>query len=261
MTQPQRVAVVTGGGALGDRQGYGIGNAIARRLSQDGISIAVIELDQARADITVEHIRQSGGKGQAFIADVTDHVAVSVLIDVIAQRLGRIDILVNVVGKSGLRSEFASQDSGMWDGIIDINLRSVLNCTQASVPHILQQPQGRIVSISSEAAKTGEQGQAVYAACKAAIVAFSKSLAKELGPKGVTVNVVSPGTTNNAALRDRLARPEFKNIAQGWRDRIPVGRFGEPEEIASAVAFLISPSAGYITSQTMSVNGGSTMTG
>lgn len=257
----ERVGVVTGGGALGDDDGYGIGNAVARLLGRSGVAIAVVDLSEERAGITVDQVRKQGGDAQAFVADVTDGASVSRAVDSIAQHFGRIDLLVNVVGKSAPRSEFGAQDPGVWDDVIAVNLRSVLNCTHACLPHILKQPSGRIVSVSSDAAKHGEAGQAVYSACKAGIVAFSKAIAREVGPRGVTVNVVSPGVTNNAAVRERLARPEFTEVVKGWRASIPMGRFAEPEDIAAAVAFLVSPQAGHVTGQTLSVNGGSLMSG
>jgi NAD(P)-dependent dehydrogenase (short-subunit alcohol dehydrogenase family) len=254
-----RVAVVTGGGALSeDNQGFGIGNAVANRLAREGVAVAVLDLSAERGEVTVGQVRAAGGEARAYAADVTKRASVGAAIDRVVVDFGRIDILVNGVGLSR-RGDFVTQPESDWDFLIDINFRSVLNCTQACLPHILSGEHGRIVSISSDAGKRGEPGQNVYAGVKAAIAGFSRALAEDLAPKGVTVNVISPGLVSNSRLRTLMARPDYTEIAARWLARVPMGRAGQPAEFAALIAFLVSPEAGYLTGQNISINGGAFM--
>ena len=262
LTSSSRVAVVTGGGALGDEaNGYGVGHAVANRLARDGMRIAVVDRDEGRAAITVDQIGRAGGIAAPFTADVTDTSSVRGAVDRVLSQFGRIDALCNCVGQSGGRGPFTETTEESWERVIGINFGSVIRCAHACIPHIVKQPHGRITSITSDAGKKGEEGQAIYSGAKAAIAGFSKALALELGPQGVTVNAVSPGPVNNAPLRERLVRPGFEHLAERWKTTVPIGRLIEPAEIAALIGLLVSTDGAAVTGQHISVNGGTVTAG
>jgi len=248
------VAVVTGGGG-------GIGRALAVRLARDGFAIGVLDRDRAGADATVDVVAAAGGRASAVTADVTDQSQVRRAFDDLKARLGPTRVLVNSAGWD-VFGMFAKGDAATWSKIIDVNYKGMLLCTHAALADVAAAGnQGRIISISSDAARVGSFGEAVYSGCKAAVIGFSKALARELARDLVPVNVVCPGPIDTALLKSVGSSEQGARIVAGLAKAIPFHRLGTPDEIAEAVAFFASPAAGFITGQVLSVSGGLTMAG
>ena len=243
-----RVAVITG--AAG-----GMGHAIARRLVARGAVVVLTDKDPAvlaqAVDVDPDAV--------ALIHDVTSVEDAREVMAHVRDRFGRLDILVNNAGwdRPGL---FADSDPADWMRIVQINYLGVVSCSHAAIPLLSEAPEGgTIVSIASDTARVGGWGEAVYAGAKAGVIAFSKSLARELARAGIRVNCVSPAVTQTA-FQDRLsADPIGAKIVEGAIRSAPMRRAAVPEEIAEAVAFMASPAAGFITGQVLSVNGGVVM--
>lgn len=235
------IALVTGASR-------GIGAAIADELASQGATVIGTATSEAGAGAIAERLSGHGGHGR--VVDVGDATATIALIDGITKDIGAISILVNNAGitRDNLLLRMKDED---WQEVIDTNLSSVYRTSKAVMRSMMKARRGRIVNIASVIGVTGNAGQANYAAAKAGIIAFSKSLAKEIGSRGITVNVVAPGFIDTDMTR-ALAE-DAKNAMLG---QIALGRFGEPTDIAQAVAFLASPAAAYITGETLHVNGG-----
>ena len=226
----------------------GIGAAIADTLAAAGATVIGTATSDAGAAAIGERLAAAGGAGRHL--DVTDGAAVEALVESISKEFGPITILVNNAGITRDQLLLRMKDDD-WNAIIDTNLSSVFRTSKAVLRGMMKVRKGRIISIASVIGLTGNAGQANYAAAKAGIIAFSKSLAKEIGSRGITVNVVAPGFIETDMTR---ALPEAqKDAMQG---QIALGRFGSPGDIAEAVAFLASPAAAYITGETLHVNGG-----
>ncbi len=235
------VALVTGASR-------GIGAAIADELAAQGATVIGTATSDAGAAAIGERLAAAGGHGRKL--DVTDAAAVEALVDDIAKEFGTIGILVNNAGitRDNLLLRMRDED---WQAILDTNLSSVFRTSKAVMRGMMKARKGRIVNIASVIGVTGNAGQANYAAAKAGIIAFSKSMAREIGSRGVTVNVVAPGFIDTDMTR---GLPE--DAKQAMLGQIALGRLGEPADIARAVAFLAGPSAAYITGETLHVNGG-----
>lgn len=245
MLLKDKVAVVTGASR-------GIGRAIAEQLASEGAKVVVnYQSNAPAAEAVVAAINDNGGAALAAQADVSDFVAAQGLIQTALDAFGRIDILVNNAGTTR-DTLLLSMKEEEWDLVLATNLKSVFNCCKAAVRPMLRRKQGgRIINISSVAGIVGQAGQTNYAASKAGIIGFSKSLAKELGSRAITVNVVAPGfvlTDLTADLPEELVRQT--------KEFIPLGRWGELIEIAHVVTFLASDRAGYITGEVIRVDGG-----
>jgi 3-oxoacyl-[acyl-carrier protein] reductase len=244
-----KVALVTGAA-------QGIGAATARRLASEGASVAVVDLTADRAQPVVDEITAAGGTAAAFGADVSDEASVGSMVDGVVARFGRLDVLVNNAGvtKDNLLFKMSRDD---WDSVLAINLTGVFLCCQAAQGHMVAQRSGTIVNLSSRSA-LGNRGQVNYAATKAGVQGLTATLALELGPLGIRVNAVAPGyvaTSMTAATATRVGSSpeEHQELAA---KNTPLRRVGQPEEIASVIAFLASDDASYVSGQTLYVNGG-----
>jgi 3-oxoacyl-[acyl-carrier protein] reductase len=242
-----KFAVVTGGRR-------GIGRAIAQLLAQNGANVLIGDCAEDPGKSTAEEIAAATGRRiLAKCVDVSDSKSAKEFIDFAIQEFGRVDILVNNAGitRDNLIMRITDED---WDSVLDVNLKGAFNCCKVAARQMMKQRYGRIVNISSVAGLAGNAGQTNYSASKAGLVGFTKSLAKELGPRNITVNAVAPGFVTTA-LTDVLPK-EFKELAIKMT---PLGRFGNPEDIARAVAFFASDDAAFVTGQVLSVDGGMVM--
>jgi 2-hydroxycyclohexanecarboxyl-CoA dehydrogenase len=246
-----RVALVTGAA-------QGIGRAIAARLAEEGAKVAIGDIQADAAARTAEEIRQAGGVAIAVALDVTRLESALGAVAAVEQQLGPIGILINNAGWDKVEP-FIESAPETWDRVIAINFRGPLNCCKAVIPGMQRRGGGKIVSISSDAGRVGSMGEAVYAGCKAGVIAFSKTLARELARNNINVNVVCPGPTETALLRSAMAGRE--KVLEGMARSIPLRRLGKPEDLAGAVAFFASPDADYATGQVISISGGLTMAG
>jgi NAD(P)-dependent dehydrogenase (short-subunit alcohol dehydrogenase family) len=242
-----RIAIVTGAG-------QGIGKAIALGMAREGAALVIADLSEPNAGAVKEEIERVGGKASALYTDISNEESVRGMIDATLNEYGRVDILVNNAGIFPTSSVEAMQEEE-WDRVIDTNLVGTFRCSKAVVPHLLTQRSGRIISLTSGRAFQGARHGAHYAASKAGIIGFSKSLALELAPYGITVNVICPGITDTAQPRGHQTEEQI--YAQG--QRIPLGRIGQPEDLAGPAVFLASDAGGFITGQTILANGGGIM--
>jgi 2-hydroxycyclohexanecarboxyl-CoA dehydrogenase len=247
-----RVALVAGGAR-------GIGRAVALALAADGRAVAVADLREHDAGEVASEIVSRGGRAVAVAIDVTDAAAVRAGVAHAVETLGPVDVLINCAGWDEFKP-FIETDEQFWRRVIAVNYEGCLHTTHAVIRAMSERGWGRIVNISSDAARVGSAQEAVYAGAKAAVIAFTKTIARELARRGVTANAVCPGPTDTAMLRDMVhGAPDAAKLLDALVRAVPMRRLGRPEEIAAAVAFLASENAGYITGQTLSVSGGLTM--
>lgn len=242
-----KVAIVTG-------SSRGIGKAIALKLAQKGAKVVVNYAgSQAAAEEVVATIKNAGGEAFSFKADVSVETEVNELIKATSEAFGKIDILVNNAGitKDNLLMRMKEAD---WDAVLNTNLKGVYLCTKAVIKPMMKQRYGKIINITSVVGQMGNPGQANYAAAKAGVIGFTKSIAKEVASRNITVNAVAPGfitTDMTDELGDKVKEELIKQI--------PLERLGAPEDVAEAVVFLASDSANYITGQTLNIDGGMVM--
>ncbi|WP_392673350.1 SDR family oxidoreductase [Streptomyces sp. LN785] len=248
-TNVPRTALVTGAAR-------GIGAAVARQLARDGLAVGVLDLDEADCAGTVRAIRDGGGSATAVGADVADEAAVTAAVARVAAELGPPTVLVNNAGV-GPRAELVEMTTDQWDAVLGVNLRGPFLVTRAVAPYMIEAGWGRIVTMSSISA-AGDAARVDYASAKAGLLGFTKSLALQLGRHGITANAIAPGfvvsdMTRTSARRLGLDFEEFKRSAA---QSIPVGRVGQPEDIAHTASYLVSPGAGFVSGQVIYVAGG-----
>jgi 2-hydroxycyclohexanecarboxyl-CoA dehydrogenase len=243
-----RTAIVTGGGS-------GIGLAIGERLAADGIAVALFDRNGEAAEAAAAKITAAGGTAATIAVDVTDRPAIDAGVDEVRSRLGRPTILVNSAGLDGF-DQFLSITAEKWDRILAVNLTGTFNCCQAVVPDMVEAGWGRIVNISSSSAQGGQPLMTHYVAAKAGVIGFTKALALELGPRGITVNTIPPGFIDTPMLRASECKGLLGKGIDHHAASTPVRRVGRPEDIAAACAFLVRDEASYITGQVVGVNGG-----
>lgn len=243
MTHEGQIALVTGATR-------GIGAAIAQALGAAGATVIGTATSEAGAQRITDALASAGIRGTGMTLDVTDRAAIDALVARIGEEFGSVTTLVNNAGitRDTLLMRMKPED---WQAIVDTNLTSVFHVSQAVLRGMMKARKGRIVSIASVVGAMGNAGQTNYAAAKAGLMGFSKSLAREVGPRGITVNVVAPGFIDTDMTRDLPEEHKAKLL-----ENVPVGRLGQPEEIAAAVVFLASDAAGYVTGETLHVNGG-----
>ena len=241
-----KVALVTGASR-------GIGQAIAVELGRQGAAVAGTATTEAGAQAVTELLAGEGVRGKGYVLNVTDESQMQRTVEAVQTDLGRISILVNNAGITRDNLLMRMKDSE-WDEIMETNLKAVFRLCRLVVRDMIKAREGRIVNVTSVSGEMGNAGQTNYAAAKAGVIGFSKSLAREIGSRNVTVNCVAPGFVDTDMTR---SLPEAQR--QAFAEHIPLGRFGKPAEVAAAVVFLASPGAGYITGATIDVNGGMLM--
>ena len=248
-----RTAFVTGGA-------QGIGQGIATTLGDHGYRVAVVDLNLEAAQATATAITAAGGTAIAVHADVTDTGSVQAAVKAVTAELGPVEVAVNNAGWDDFM-RFVDTTEEFWDRVLEINFKGQLRVVQAVVPGMVERGFGRVISIGSDAGRVGSSLEAVYSGAKGGVIAFTKTLAREVATRGVTANTVCPGPTDTPALRKFAndSGEDADKVLGGMTRAVPMKRLAQPADIAAAVAFFASDAAGYITGQTLSVSGGLTM--
>jgi 2-hydroxycyclohexanecarboxyl-CoA dehydrogenase len=241
-----KIAIVTG-------SGRGIGRAIAEKLAAEGATVVVTDVDEATTKETAQAI---GGLTIGVHTDVTSPESVQAMVQQVHEQFGRIDVLVNNAGWDKV-GPFIKSDIADWDRVIQINLYGVLNTCRAVLPIMAEQRSGTVVNLASDAGRVGSSGEAVYSAAKGGVIAFTKTIAREMARSQVTANCVCPGPTDTALFAS--VTEENPSLRDALTKAIPLRRLGQPADLANAVAFLASDEAAFMTGQTVSVSGGLTM--
>jgi 2-hydroxycyclohexanecarboxyl-CoA dehydrogenase len=244
-----RNVLLTGGAS-------GIGRATAIRLVEEGCHVGILDIDEAGA---AETVRRCGGQAWTRRTDITDRASVEAAVAAFEHEVGPADCLANIAGWDVIRN-FLDSDVALWDKIIAINLYGPLHLHHVVLPGMVKRGFGRVVNVSSDAGRVGSSGEAVYSACKGGIIAFTKTMAREVARKGVTLNVLCPGPTDTPLFDSvKASSPDGAKIGEAMARAVPLKRIGQPEDYPGTIAFLLSDDAAYITGQTLSVSGGLTM--
>jgi 2-hydroxycyclohexanecarboxyl-CoA dehydrogenase len=245
-----RVGIVTGAAS-------GLGRGIARALAVEGARVAILDVDEPGAVQTVELIRAAGGAAVAHRTDVTRRPEVEHAVADVVKRWGAVDILVNNAGWDR-PMPFLETDEAFWDRILALNLKAHFHLAQVVLPYMIAKGGGKVVAIASDAGRAGSSGEAVYSAAKGGVIAFTKTLAREMARHRINVNCVCPGPSETPLFQSEF-RAGKPGLADALKKAIPWGRLGTPEDVAGAVVFLASDEADFVTGQTLSVSGGLTM--
>ena len=243
-----KAVIVTGGAS-------GIGRAICRRLGEERCVVGIFDLNGEGAETVAGEIRAAGGKAGAYACDVSDYDAVAGAVAAFEGDTGPVGGLVNNAGWD-IAMPFLDSDLALWQKVIAINMYGPLNLCHVVLKGMAERGSGRVVNISSDAGRVGSSGEAVYAACKGGLIAFSKTMSRELARKGIVLNTICPGPTNTPLLAG-----QGEKLIAALEKAVPMRRVAEPEDYPGLVAFFLSDDAGYITGQTISVSGGLTMHG
>jgi 3-oxoacyl-[acyl-carrier protein] reductase len=238
-----KVALVTGAA-------QGIGKAIALLLAEKGADVVVSDINVEKAQETAREIEEKGRKSMALKVNVADPDEVEQMVETIIEKFSRIDILVNNAGitRDKLLLRMSSED---WDAVLDVNLKGVFNCTKSVIKYMSKQRSGKIVNIASVVGLMGNVGQANYAASKAGVIGFTKTVAREFAQRGININAIAPGY-----IQTPMTEVLPEKVKEELMRLIPMGRLGQPEDVAQAVLFLVSEASNYVTGQVLNVNGG-----
>jgi len=246
--------IITGGGG-------GIGSATARHFAKLGGKVSIFDRDCAAAEKAAAAISETGGSARAFPCDITRRDEIEAAVEGASSAFGPVTTLVNNAGWDIFRP-FLQTNPEEWEKLISINLMGPLHMHHVILPGMVERRHGRVINVASDAARVGSTGEAVYAACKAGLLALSKTLAREHARHGITFNVVCPGPTDTnllASVASSSSNPE--KLTEAFRRAIPMGRIGTPDDLPGAIAFFASDAAGFVTGQVLSVSGGLTMVG
>ncbi|MEA3177025.1 MAG: 2-hydroxycyclohexanecarboxyl-CoA dehydrogenase [Gammaproteobacteria bacterium] len=250
----RKVAIVTGGGS-------GIGRAIAIRLAEEGMQVAIFDLNGQAAEATAQAIREAGGRAHVEVCDISNFDAVKQAVGNVEQEVGPVHTLVNNAGWD-TPMPFLKTTPEFWQKVVSINYMGPLNVTHAVVSLMAKRNAGRVIFIASDAGRVGSSGEVVYSGCKGATIAFAKALAREVARNNVLLNCLCPGPTNTPAMDAFVGTGEQgQKIRDAMVRGVPLGRIGEPTDYPGLVAFLASDDAAFMTGQTISVSGGLTMHG
>lgn len=238
-----KVALVTG-------SGQGIGKAIALLLAEKGADIVVSDINLEKAQETAKEIEEKGRRAMALKVDVADSEEVERMVETIIEKFSHIDILVNNAGitRDKLLLRMSVED---WDAVLDVNLKGVFNCTKSVIKYMSKQKSGKIVNIASVVGLMGNVGQANYSASKAGVIGFTKTVAREFAQRGININAIAPGY-----IKTPMTEVLPEKVKEELMKLIPMGRLGQPKDVAQAVLFLVSEASSYVTGQVLNVNGG-----
>lgn len=249
MRLQDKAAIITGAGS-------GMGRAAAFLFAREGAEVAVVDIRPEAGNSVVSEIKNGGGKAIFFKTDVTKLDEVQAMVDQVIGQFGKVDILITNAGWDEIKF-FLNQNPDEWKHMIDLNLLHHIYCCRAVLPHMVERKYGKIVTCSSDAGRAGNPGEPIYSACKGGVIAFTKTLAREMGRNNITVNCVAPGITDTPLADEMVAKhPAGEKIREAVRKATPLGRTAKPEEIANAYLFFASDESSFITGQVLSVNGG-----